>query len=141
MATRKVHKDATGLEVEESDELEALRLQVTALESKAALAEQNLTSERATHTQEIKRLQDLVSHLQHPAPLRAEPTTSRQALALIITKLEAVAIGGAAADLRQTVHAATAHLSHEDKQEVQGFAGRLRSAAEAVDQETATFFL
>jgi len=141
MPTRKTHNTADEVEVAESDELESLRLEVTALNSKLELADHNATAAKSLHDAEVKRLTDLASHLQRSAGLHSVPTTPRDALALIITKLEDVAVGGVAGDLRTTVHTATAALSAEDRHTVQEFAARLRSAAEAVDQEAATLFL
>jgi hypothetical protein len=140
MATRKTHKDAAETEVAESEELVSLRTQVSELTDKLDLAEKSTVAAAFVYEQEVKRLNDLVHHLQHTAPQKS-PDTPRGALALIITKLEDVAVGGVAADLRSTVHTAAAYLSSADKQMLQEFAARLRSATEAVAQETSTLLL
>ena len=146
MATQHRHTDAvatTGAKasvvtgVADSQEQETGVL--TDLRQQLYNIEGRMQSERATQQAEVTRLNDIIQQLQSPvrgsAARLADPQNPQDALHLIITFFEDVALGGAASDLRKAVHHAALHLNGEQRKELREFTSRLKYAAEAVDQE------
>ena len=156
MATRHTHTDAVGttgakatVETPQPDEnIETLRVNFARGDAELRGAKEQLTntqrmleSERSAHKQEMQRMTEMVEHLQKrehgstPMTAMQRPTTPETALRMIITHLEAVAVGGAATDLRQAVATSVVLLSRTEKVKLAEYVSRLRGAAEAVDQE------
>lgn len=91
-------------------------------------------SERASLQQENRRLQEIVDVLQHPKRA-AKLTSAEGSLEYAISYLYAVAVGGPAAELRNTVNQVGRHLDTEGLAKFKDMTRRLRGAAEALDQE------
>jgi len=152
MATKKTEQEAvTGASsTTANQELEAAQARAASLTDELASAKRNAEAVEFSHKNEIRRLEQLVETLQGQLHNNAgkqkqnepaAPVTPVSCLATIIAKLQEVAIGGAAADLRLTVHHVAAQITREDCVILKEYTSRLRGAADAVDQEAATLLL
>lgn len=127
---------------------------ITQLKERIALLDQDnhalrkkMEADAAAHNDEVLRLDALADNLQ--AQLRDARRgnhtltldTPENCLAVVIGQLQAVAVGGAASVLRQTVNAVGRGLGREDRAKLKEYMTRLRGAAEAAEQEAGTLLL
>ena len=135
------------LTTSQEQERQRLEDQVSALTDELESAKRTAESLASSHKSEVRRLEQLVEHLQgqlHSSSRVVHKTvtaTPETCLAMIITKLQEVAVGGPAADLRLTVHQVAAQIDRDGCVILKEYTSRLRGAADAVDQEAATLLL
>lgn len=109
------------------------------------IAQDRLQADAAMYIREKQRLESVIETLQGNINKRADRSvlvnTPVCCLEAIIAEMQAVAVGGSAATLRQTVHSVAGLLTTDAKNTLKEYTTRLRGAAEAVEQEVSTLFV
>jgi hypothetical protein len=143
---------ADELRIEQlQDDLEAangtialLRQEVSDIGTSLDAQKRLRATERETHQMELARAQDTINAQLtrvQTGIISKKAATPEEAVGNIIAFFAAVALGGPAASLRHAVHEIAEGLDREGKAKFREYAMRLRSAAEAAEQETATIGL
>ena len=122
-------------------ELEEMRQHAERLQDRVDTLKSDRAADQDEHIAEVKRHNDIIVGLRGQRNRAVSLTTPEEALNYIISHFEKVALGGSATAMRQAVHDASKELNLAQKNTLRDYALRLRLAAEAAQQETATFLL
>ena len=132
---------ANLIELEEAKStITNLHDQVSDLDADLQMEKKARAAEQDEHLAEVKQLNDVIVQLQGKRNKPAGMATPEEALNYIIGFFETVAVGGSATGMRQAVHDAAAKLDRAQRTKLREYVLRLRGAAEAAEQETATLF-